>query len=120
MLYASSRMYALQLAEDQGLKISKKVRVHVVSRCLIETINDECADRSIFARRDHRRQAAGGSEPATKRRTKPWIRKTEKTRQVEGAIFQPPRLLSFHHLSSSVIKLSFGVARDSGILGLSL
>ena len=37
MLYASSRMYALQLAEDQGLKISKKVRVDVVSRCLIET-----------------------------------------------------------------------------------
>ncbi|GMG29469.1 unnamed protein product [Aspergillus oryzae var. brunneus] len=36
MLYASSRMYALQLAEDQGLKISKKVRIHVVSRCLIE------------------------------------------------------------------------------------
>lgn len=25
MLYASSRMYALQLAEDQGLKISKKI-----------------------------------------------------------------------------------------------
>lgn len=26
MLYASSRLYALQVAEDQGLKISKKVR----------------------------------------------------------------------------------------------
>jgi twinfilin-like protein len=38
MLYASSRMYALQLAEEQGLKISKKVRTHGASRCLIGTV----------------------------------------------------------------------------------
>ncbi|KAE8349982.1 hypothetical protein BDV28DRAFT_50253 [Aspergillus coremiiformis] len=50
MLYASSRMYALQLAEEQGLKISKKVRIHVVSRCLIGARLTMSVDRSIFVR----------------------------------------------------------------------
>ncbi|KAE8154734.1 hypothetical protein BDV25DRAFT_94377 [Aspergillus avenaceus] len=38
MLYASSRMHALNLAQDQGLKVSKKVRDHVVGRCLIDPV----------------------------------------------------------------------------------
>ncbi|GAB1210409.1 hypothetical protein APSETT445_009201 [Aspergillus pseudonomiae] len=39
MLYASSRMYALQLAEDQGLKISKKSRTFKA----VESITDSFA-----------------------------------------------------------------------------
>lgn len=110
MLYASSRMSALELAQAQGLKVSKKVcrdRVRNESSRPLTT-----PDRGVRARRDHWREIAGGGRSAAGQRNETWIRQTPPAGPVDDVGI---RLKKARH--ATVVAISI-LHKTSGIIHL--